>query len=265
MLSNFFKIVGSLTLFVAGAFGIRGGLAPHTVKTNIKWLHYSEADLPEQDVFIELSSAHSDAPDPDFIAARAIFLPNVFRVEGKSALTPAMLAKAVYAADTLVPHDPFKLGPNPLGPYYKGEALGFTLGQWLAARGSGSYALTDQEAELSLAFQSLVPEGRYALWCGRISAAPDYSEYEKACGAANGSQNRFRADAQGNGSLHLNLKALPESTPALTSVLLLSYERDSESMDGDWGGYGLSSHVQLFYAFPVSSNATHVCGGQGAC
>jgi hypothetical protein len=265
MISNFFKMLGSLTLFVIGALGIRGGLAPHTVTAKIQWVHYIGADLPEQDVFIELSSAHVDAPDPDFIGARAIFLPSVFRVEGKAALTPSMLAQPVYAADTIEPHDPFKLGPNPLGPYYEGDPLGFTLGQWLAARGSGSYALTDHEAELTLPFQSLVPEGHYALWCSRIGAALHYTENEKACGAADGSQNRFKADRQGNGNFHVSLKALPESTPAFTTVLVLTYERDSVSLDGDWGGYGLSSHVQLFYAFPVSANATGACGARSAC
>ena len=203
------KILFSLTLVFVGALGVHAGLAPHTVTASFQWVHYIEVGLPEQDVFIEANSTHADAPDPYNNGPLGTFLPNIFRVEGKSALTPSMLAKKVYAALTIVPHDPLKLGPNPLGPYYKGEALGFTLGQWLAARGSGSYAQTDDHAALSLAFQSLVPDGDYALWCGRISAAPDYREVEKACGAADGTQNRFKADAQGNGSFHLNLKALP--------------------------------------------------------
>jgi hypothetical protein len=136
---------------------------------------------------------------------------------------------------------------------------------WNYERGSGSYALTDQQAELTLAFQSLVPEGHYALWCSGIGEEPQYTENEEACGAADGSQNRFRADTQGNGSFHVSLKALPESTPAFTTVLVLTYERDADSLDGDWGGYGLSSHVQLFYALPVSANATGACGARSAC
>ena len=250
------KMLVAGALCLVAALAIRGGLARHTVTANIQFVHYIEVDLPEQDVFIEANSAHVDAPDPYNNGPLGNFVPNIFRVAGKSALTPSILARKVYAALTIVPHDPLKLGPNPLGPYYKGEALGFTLGQWLAARGSGSYTQTADHAALSLAFQSLVPEGYYALWCGRIAAAPDYREVEKACGAAGGTQNRFKADAQGNGSFHLNLEALPESTPAVTSVLLLTYERDIDSVDDEWGDYGLKSHVQLFYAFPVSSNAT---------
>ena len=259
------KILVVLLLLVAVALGIRAGLAPHSVKTNIQWVHYSEADLPEQDVFIELKGAQLDASDPDFLGVNAVRVPSIIRVEGKSALTPSNLAKMVYAASTIVPHDPFKLNPNPLGPYNRGEPLGFTLRQWLAARGHGTYAVSGEDAELDLAFQQLVPKGHYALWCGRVSVTPHYEEVEKVCGAKDGSQNQFRADAQGNGGFHLNLKALPESTQAFTTVLVLSYERDIDSSAGEWGGYGLNSHVQLLYAFPVSSNVTLVCGGQSAC
>ena len=265
MIVQSFKILVVVGLLTAAALGVRIGLAPHTITANIQWMHYIEAGLPEQDVFIDPNGAHADLPDPDFIGAREILTPSVMRVESKSALTPSILASMVYAAATVVPHDPFKLGANPLGPYYKGDPLGFTLGQWLAARGSGTYAVSGDEAELDMAFQQLVPDGHYALWCGRMSVPPPYSESDKACGAADGSQNRFRADARGNASFHLNLKALPESTPAFTTVFMLTYERDVDSADGDWGGYGLSSHVQLLYTFPVSPNATLGCGGQSVC
>jgi hypothetical protein len=265
MVTNLSKVFITLTVVLAGSYGIHAGLAPHVVTTDIQWLHYVDANLPEQDVFIERYGAHSNAFDPDYIGAREIFVPNLFRVESKSALTPSVLAQPVYAAAALVPHDPLQLGPNSLGPYYKGEALGFTLGQWLAARGSGTYTQTDNHAELMVVFQNLVPDGRYSLWCDRMSATPDYSEVERPCGAADGSQNRFRSDAQGNLSVHLNLNALPIRTPAFTTVLLLTYEHSVESSDGEWGGYGLSSHVQLFYAFPVSTNAVHDCRGQSLC
>ena len=42
--------------------------------------------------------------------------------------------KPLYAASSIVAHDPFQRGPNPLGPYFRGDWLGITLRQWLAAR-----------------------------------------------------------------------------------------------------------------------------------
>ena len=59
----------------------------------------------------------------------------VVRLEGQNAKDPANLAKTVYTSAAPVPHDPFKVGSNPLGPYDEGKSLGFTLGQWLAASG----------------------------------------------------------------------------------------------------------------------------------
>src|SRR3989338_6977661 len=64
----------------------------------------------------------------------------VIRVEAKD---PAVLAKQVYAAAAPTTHDPFKTGPNPLGPFDKGKELGFTLGQWISASGIGIYSAND--------------------------------------------------------------------------------------------------------------------------
>ena len=133
--------------------------ASHASTTNIRFVSYSQAGLPEQDVFIELDGTQPDASDPGFLGVNAVRVPNVFRLEGKPALTPFNLAKMVYAASTIIPHDPFKLGPQPLGPYNRGDPLGVTLGQWLGARGDGTYTVSGEAAELDLAFQKLVPEG----------------------------------------------------------------------------------------------------------
>ena len=197
----------------AAALGLHAGMVPDPETARIQWVHYIDLGLPEQDVFVEAGNARAAAPDPYFIAhllgLPANDGPNVIRVEGQSARTPANLARQVYAATRIVPHDPFKLDPNPLGPYYKGDPLGLTLAEWLAARGSGTYTVSGAEAELRLDLQQLVPDGHYALWCGRMSGPPAYSEADKACGAADGSQNQFKADAQGNAIFHLHLKALP--------------------------------------------------------
>ena len=249
MRAKLFVAVICLTVLTGFALVMGAGLPQRAVTTNVAMRHYLDMGLPEQDVFIEVGSAHSNTPDPSFLGPRAIFLPNLFRVTAARALTPADLSASLYAANTIVPHDPYQLGPNPLGPNYKGEALGFTLREWLAARGSGTYAVTGADADLNLAFEQLVAGGRYALWCGAV-AVPKVAEAERACGAADGSQNQFSADTRGNAAFHLPLKALPASTQAAPTMLTLTYERDVDSPDGERGGFGLTSHVQLLYVFP---------------
>ena len=78
----------------------------------------------------------------------------VIRLEGDSAKDTINLAKAVYATATPTPHDPFKLGDNPLGPFDKGKSLGFTLRQWLAASGIGIYSVDNENAQLELSFKN---------------------------------------------------------------------------------------------------------------
>lgn len=238
-----------LILPVAGVFGMRGGMTAPGSRVNIQFEHYGDAGLPEQDVFLEHEPMQPDA-DPDFLGAGRTHATNVFRVEADDARTPAVLDQRLFAARTIVPHDPFRQGSNPLGPYLEGERLGITLRRWLAARGSGTYTVSGADAKLELSFQELVPQGQYALWCSRVSLGTPYAEAEQACGATDGSQNGFKADAQGSGRLDVKLKKLPQSSATVTTMLALSYERNADAPEGERGGYGLNSHVQLWYAFP---------------
>ncbi|MBV7331209.1 hypothetical protein KFU94_23825 [Chloroflexi bacterium TSY] len=76
----------------------------------------------------------------------------------------ANLAQIAYTAADDLGHYPFELGENPLGPFPKGEALGFTLGEWLAAKGSGTYMLFHSILDLFLNLQVHLPNRGRSAW-----------------------------------------------------------------------------------------------------
>lgn len=212
----------------------QGVLAARDVSLKVTFFNHLQAKLPEQDVFIESKNDKT----------------KVIRVEGKDVQDQAVLAKQAYATAKATPHDPFKLGPNPLGPFDKGVKLGFTLGQWLAATGSGSYSVTGDKAEMKFIFKKLVPKGVYTVWCSKLTLPPNFKVIDKPCGAQDGSQNSFKADSKGNGSFNLSLDPLPDSSKETFSVIALAYHSDGKTHDGEAGDFGKTTHVQIFYLVP---------------
>lgn len=193
-------------------------------------------------------------PEP---AKKVEAVEKVVRVEGDKAKDPAVLAKEVYAAATPTEHDPFKVGSNPLGPFDKGKPLGFTLQQWLGASGIGIYSVDGETAQLELSFKNLMPDGVYTVWCSRLTFPPEPKVVDRPCGAEDGSENSFTADAKGIGSFSLKIKALEASTEETASAIALAYHSDGKTYGASPGDFGLSSHVQLFFLLPVpTSNAT---------
>src|SRR3989338_8410297 len=172
----------------------------------------------------------------------------VVRVEGVQ--DESNLAKQIYAVATAAPHDPFKLGENPLGPFDKGKSLGFTLGQWLSTSGIGIYSVDNENAELDLSFKNLVPNGVYTVWCSRITFPPEPSIVDMPCGAEDGSENSFAADEKGAGSFSLKLKPLEASTKETASMIAVAYHSDGKTYGASPGDFGLNSHVQVFFLMP---------------
>ena len=209
-------------------------LAATTV--NLQFVNHIQANLPEQDVFIQSTT------NPN----------QVIRVEGDQAKEATISAKTVYAATSAVDHDPFKLTDNPLGPFPKGESLGFTLAEWLGAQGSGTYVVNGESAQLDLTFQKLVPNGVYTVWCSRLTLPPNPSVVDRPCGAADGSENVFEADADGAGVFKLNMKPLEESTRETASLIALAYHSDGKTYGEKPGDFGLNSHVHIFAMIPVA-------------
>ncbi|MEX1021301.1 MAG: hypothetical protein WDZ49_16690 [Litorilinea sp.] len=156
-----------------------------------------------------------------------------------------MMRLPIYAAGELVEHDLFGTGENPLGPYANGMALGMTLGEWLSATGHGSYTVTGERAKIELTFEKLVPNGIYTAWCSRVSFPPNIEVVDIACGAADGSENVFMADAEGNAHFELELAALPPSSPETVSTIAIAYHSDGNTYGPYPGDFGLNSHVHL--------------------
>ncbi len=181
----------------------------------------------------------------------------VIRVEGEQAKDPANLAKTVYATAVATPHDLFKVGSNPLGPFDKGKALGFTLQQWLAASGIGIYSVDEGNAQLELSFKNLVPNGVYTAWCSRMTFPPNPGIVDKPCGAEDGSENSFKADEKGTASFSLKLKPLEASTKETASIIAIAYHSDGKTYGASPGDFGLNSHVHIFFLMPEpTTNAT---------
>lgn len=192
--------------------------------------------MPEQDVFIQSTEDKT----------------KVMRMEGDVAAKPETQAIDVYATKTVTLHDPFKLSTAPLGPFEKGKRLGFTLGEWLAATGKGTYTLDGEKAEVSLTFEKLVSNGVYTVWCSRITFPPNAAVVDKPCGATDGSENKFVADESGNGTIYVKFfSPLEESTKETVSSLVLVYHSDGKTYGASPGDFGLNSHVQLVYLLPA--------------
>ncbi|MBI2621166.1 MAG: hypothetical protein HYW63_00780 [Candidatus Levybacteria bacterium] len=203
--------------------------------TDITFVNHIQAKLPEQDVFIQSKDDSS----------------KVIRVEGETASDPSVLAQTVYATAVETPHDPFKVGDNPLGPFQKGVNLGFNLEDWLAATGKGTYSVDGDDAELSLSFTNLVPNSTYTVWCSRITFPPTPNVVDRPCGAADGSENVFTTDENGNGLFSVKMEPLEPSTKETVSAIALAYHSDGKTYAESPGNFGLNSHVQIFYLLPA--------------
>ena len=190
--------------------------------------------MPEQDVFIETADDSSQ----------------VVRIEAEDAKDPATLAMAVFGTKEVVEHDPFKLGESPLGPFDKGDSLGFTLGEWLAGGGSGSYTVDGDRATLDFSVTDLVPESLYTVWCARVTFPPDAGSEDRPCGEADGSNNSFTTDASGKGKYRVEMAPLKDSSAETASVVALAYHSDGKTYGDDPGAFGQSSHVQLAWIIP---------------
>ena len=198
----------------------------------------------------------------------------VYRIELSQTKDPMNLAKEAYASTKAIPRDTYKLTPNALGPFPKGEDLGFTLGQWIAATGKGTYIEENGNATLNLTFGNLVPNGAYTIWYNRVTMPPNYKEVFTPIGTSDGSQNAFKADSKGNAKYNLKLKALPDSsnltwenyvamyvtkkTPIIDNItwtlIAVAYHSDGIThgpIPGEFGKTTQGQLVHLMYPKPI--------------
>lgn len=238
---------------------------PETYTLTVQFLGYIQGGLPEQDVFIEpgniLDELHPSVlptlePCTPIVQTAIGFLgPCTMRVDIVRPVpqdydNQEFLSKKIYAASTSIPHDPYRQGPIPLGPFRKGDTMDITWGEWLAARGVGRYMVTDGNAQLDLLFTNLVPHGNYDLACSSEISSLNPSTVMVPCNNPGEILGHLSADAQGKARVLLQASASYPSNRRATTVLSLQLLRQIAPPGSQRGGYGLNKHVQLWYPFP---------------
>jgi len=206
--------------------------ASDAISFEIAFATHLDMDMPEQDVYIERVPGSGE----------------VFRVTKGDHDMKAPLFKT--AVETK--HDPFD--PKATGPHPKGEPLGFTLGEWLKHRGTGSYSYEDGIGTLDLEFTGLVPNGVYTMWHAFIALPPTTpfsGTLDLPLGARDGSESVFRADENGKAKFrHSFSPGLEMSDVWTTAMLAINYHSDGKTYGGLPGSFGLNAHIPLFSMLP---------------
>jgi len=146
------------------------GLAMAGGSVEVTFVDHITAGMVEQDVFVS-----PDGSD------------DVFRVSTEN--QAGFLGNAVYTTATGLHHDPLNMAA--VGPFKKGVDLGFTLGDWLSASGTGTVTCDDGVGALSASFTNLVPNGVYTMWAWYVSLPfPEpFATYDLPFGSHDGAQS----------------------------------------------------------------------------
>lgn len=247
---SFFLILGILSLTIAACSGTSDEIGNDTASDeapaesaapagpdhsyDITFANHLQAGMNEQDVYL-LEDGQAMRMTPDQMNDESL------------------LSQVVYKTAGAQEHDPMNLGESPMGPFEAGEALPFTMEEWLGATGSGSYVVADGRGSFDLDFQGLVPGGLYTLWCAEMHTTPSPKIYDYPCGAPDGSENVFEADDSGNASFQLDADALPASTDEVIQIVAAAYHSDDKSHGALPGDFGSLTHVQLMHMLPAPS------------
>lgn len=164
-------------------------------------------------------------------------------------LSHDVLQMQLYGTLEDIPQD-FIKPPYDAGPYEAGAPLGFTMAEWIAASGYGTYSIGSGGARLAFTLENLLPEAVYTTWCTRINL-PEATLHHEPCGEPNGSSNSFMSDGQGNAVFNIVLpKAFEPSTEDIRTVVAIAYHSDGNTYGVHPGDFGLNVHTQLIYEFP---------------
>lgn len=198
----------------------------------LAFVTHLDAELPEQDVYIERVPGSGE----------------VFRVT----LGDNDMSLPLYRTAEEVKHDPFN--PAAVGPYPIGEPLGFTLGEWLAHRGVGSYTCEAGVGRMDAHFTGLVPNGVYTMWHAFMAMPPTdpfSGALELPFGARDGSESVFHADANGEARFDREFQpCLEMSDVHTTAMLAINYHSDGKTYKAYPGKFGLNAHIPLFVMLP---------------
>jgi hypothetical protein len=209
-----------------------GGSKRDAVSIDLAFINHLDANLPEQDVFIERVAGSG----------------KVFRVTPGDHNMNAPLWKAAEP----VPHNPFDA--EAVGPHPKGEPVGMTLGEWLKHRGTGSYTCEDGVGTLETSFTGLVPNGVYTMWHAftALPATTPFSGFlDLPLGARDGSTSVFVADGNGVAAFNHTFKPCLQMTDVWTTAMLaINWHSDGKTYGGLPGDFGYNAHVPLLVMLP---------------
>lgn len=163
-------------------------------------------------------------------------------------LGPLILSQYLFSSAEYVPDD-YLEPPFDLGPFPKGKSLGFTMSEWIGARGKGTYSQEGAGAEVNLQFDNLVPNSVYTLWCVAL-VYPTFELIEEyPCGAPDGADNTFSSDDTGQGQIQMTMDAFPPSTDEIVYELAIAYHSDDLTHGPVVGERGKNAHVHMIYDF----------------
>ncbi|MDU9007108.1 hypothetical protein [Sedimentitalea todarodis] len=199
---------------------------------SLTFIFHIDDGMAEQDVFYEKISGSGE----------------VFR---PTAATRDMDAP-LYAPGVEVKHN--FLDTTDTGPYPIGRPLGLTLGEWFAAKGSGTYICENGVGTVDLSFENLVPDGVYTIWHDFMvwpPTEPFIGTYDLPFGARDGSENTFIAKADGSADFgHTISPCLQLSGEHLAADLALAWHSDGNTYGPLPGEFSTVTHVQMYVALP---------------
>lgn len=200
---------------------------------SLAFIFHIDEGLTEQDVFFEQAPGSGE-----------VFRPTAATRDMKAPL---------FAPAVAVPHTP--LQTENTGPWARGKPLGITLGDWFAAKGSGNYTCENGQGHVQVTFENLVPNGLYTMWHDFAvwpPTDPFKGFYDLPFGARDGSENAFRADADGNAVFDRRITpCLQLSGEQLISELAIAWHSDDKTWGPDTGEFSTNTHVHLYVPLPT--------------
>lgn len=122
------------------------------------------------------------------------------------------------------------------------------------ASGSGTYDDNSEKPSFSLTFQNLIPNALYTVWCSNVRLPTTVLD-SRPCGAMDWSNDTFRTDSLGNGTVYTPLPSpFPPSTDKEATMVSVVYERDGRTHN-DTNIWGVTSHPQFMYFYPSFESA----------
>ena len=157
----------------------------------------------------------------------------------------------VYAAAESVPNAPMDHGA--VGPYQRGKALGFTLADWLAATGTGTYACDDGVGTVKVTFDHLVPNAVYTMWYSLTPRPPldPFVFLAMPLGARDGSQSPFTTDGKGHAEYEATFSPCLQLTGIQVDASLdIAWHSDGKTHGASPGPLSTVTHVPFWADLP---------------